>query len=235
MAYTANQLISQAYYASNIVSRDFQTVSGAQIGDGLIWLNEIITDATVDEGMIPYETTYTFNTVAGDGIYEIPGCIKIDTLVFYKDSVRYAMEYQKRNEFFGSPRVESITALPFDWYFERQLGGGNLHIYFLPDQIYQMEIHGVFSLEEISLGDDLSETFDKFYISYLKYALADRICVNYEVDTPISVIKQLNRYQAFINKKSRLLDLRLNKMSTLQSGTGYNWAYVNLGRGFVPS
>ena len=42
MAYTTNQLISGAYYASGVVSREFETVSGAQIGDGLEWLNNII-------------------------------------------------------------------------------------------------------------------------------------------------------------------------------------------------
>ena len=53
MAYTTNSLISSSYYAAGVVSRDFETVSGAQVGDGLIWLNNIITEKAVDESMIP--------------------------------------------------------------------------------------------------------------------------------------------------------------------------------------
>ena len=145
MAYTTNQLISSSYYTAGIVSREFETVSGAQVGDGLTWLNNIITEKNIDEGMVPYETTYNANFVIGQETYFIPNLIQIDTLTFFLDEVRYAMKYEKRNAYFGSSRVENIQTLPFEWYFERQLGGGNLSIYFQPDQNYPMQIHGIFA------------------------------------------------------------------------------------------
>jgi hypothetical protein len=81
MTFTTNQLITNAFYASGVVSREFETVSGQQIGDGLQWLNEIIDEKVVDDGMIPYESTYTFTAVPGQEIYPIPNLIAIDTLL----------------------------------------------------------------------------------------------------------------------------------------------------------
>lgn len=234
MAYTTNQLISGAYYAAGVVSREFETVSGAQIGDGLSWLNDILEEKTVDDGMIPYESTYTFNAVPGQEIYPIPDLIQIDTLVFYLNTVRFSMDYNKRNNYFGSNRVENIKTLPYQWYFERQKGGGNLYIYFSPDRAYPMELHGTFRLSEVALGQDLSLTLDRFYITYLRYALADRICAEYNYATPPGVTRQLGKYEGWIDKKSRLLDLRIDKISSLNdSKTTYSWAFINLGRGFT--
>jgi len=236
MPYTSNELISGAFYAAGIVSREFETVSGDQISDGLIWLNNIITEKEVDKGMIPYESTYNFNAVEGQEAYPIPGLIQIDTLVFYLDEVRYAMKYEKRNAYFGSSRVENIKTLPFEWYFERGFGGGTLYIYFKPDRNYPLEIHGIFRLEKVTLFQDLSLTFDEFFITYLRYALADRICSEYNYTTPENVYRQLSKYESFINKKSRVLDLRLTKTSTLQKRGTFNYAFINLGHGWtVPS
>lgn len=233
MAYTTNQLISSSYYAAGVVSRDFETVSGAQVGDGLVWLNNVITEKTVDESMIPYESTYNANFVIGQETYSIPNLIQIDTLVFFLDQVRYAMKYEKRNAYFGTSRVENIQTLPFEWYFERKFGGGNLYIYFEPDRAYPMEIHGIFRLPSVTLGQDLSLTLDEFYITYLHYALADRICAEYAYTTPDNVIRQLGRYEAFITKKSRILDLSITKTSTLQKRGTFNYGFINLGHGWV--
>jgi hypothetical protein len=234
MAYTTNELITGAYYASGVISREFETVSGSQIGDGLNWLNDIISEKVVDDGMIPYESSYTFTAVPGQEVYVIPNLIAIDTLVFFLNSVRFSMTYNKRNNYFGSNRVENIRTLPYQWYFERQKGGGNLYIYFSPDQAYPMELHGTFRLAEVALFQDLSLTLDRFYMTYLRYALAERICAEFNYVTPPNVVKQLGKYEGWINKKSKLLDLRIDKVSSLRNnGQSYSWAYINLGRGFT--
>lgn len=233
MAYTTTQLITGSYYESGVVSREFETVSGSQIGDGLPWLNDIITEKSVDEGMVPYETTYSANFVVGQETYYIPNLIQVDTLVFFLDQVRYAMKYTKRNDYFGSSRVENIQTLPFEWYFERQLGGGNLYIYFQPDQNYPMQLHGIFLQPPVALGQDLTLQFDQFYITYLRYALADRICSEFAYVTPPNVIRQLSKYEAWINKNSRILDVSIHKTSTLQKRGSLNYAFINLGHGWV--
>jgi hypothetical protein len=97
-----------------------------------------------------------------------------------------------------------------------------------------MELHGTFRLSEVSLFQDLSLTLDRFYITYLRYALADRICSEFNYVTPPNVVKQLGKYEGWIDKKSKLIDLRIEKASSLQSSnTTYSWAYINLGRGFT--
>ncbi len=234
MAYTTNELITGAFYASGVISREFETVSGSQIGDGLSWLNDIISEKVVDDGMIPYETSYTFTAIPGQEVYVIPNLIAIDTLVFFLNSVRFSMDYNKRNNYFGANRVENIRTLPYQWYFERQKGGGNLYIYFSPDQAYPMELHGTFRLSEVVLFQDLSLTLDRFYMTYLRYALAERICAEFNYVTPPNVVKQLGKYEGWIDKKSKLLDLRIEKISSLKDQSqSYSWAYVNLGRGFT--
>lgn len=237
MSYTTNQLISGAFYAASVVSREFETVSGQQITDGLQWLNEILAEKVVEEGMVPYETTYDFDFIIGQEKYYVPGLIEVNTLVFYKDTVRFPMMYTKRNQYFGSPRVEQITTLPYTWYFERGFGGGTIYVYFLPDMNYPVEVHGIFALPPVSLGQDLSLTYDLFYITYLRYALADRICSEYDYSVPQNVTTNLRKYESMINKKSRVLDLRLTKISTLYSDEGARagWGWVNLGKGFWPS
>lgn len=155
MAYTTNNLISDAYYASGIVSREFETVSGTQYSTGLQWVNDILAEKRVDDSMVPYEKTYTFNAIQGREVYFIPKLIKIDTIVFYLDQVRYSLNYTQRNQYFGSPRVENINSLPFEWYFERDTKGGNLYIYFSPDQNYPFEIKGVFDMEPLVQGQNL--------------------------------------------------------------------------------
>mgnify|MGYP000216802425 FL=1 len=183
---TALQLITAAYYASGVVSRDFSTVTGSQAADGLMWLNDILGQKRVDGGMIPYETTYTFVAKPNVEKYFIPGLIKIDTLVFYLDQVRYAMNYSQRNAYFGSARAENISSLPTSWYFEKQVGGGNLYIYFKPNQQYPMEIHGSFDIPEItSLQQDLSSNVTiadvgkpNFLNSNFGYLLPGQLVVN---------------------------------------------------------
>jgi hypothetical protein len=232
MAYTVNNLISGAYYTSGIVARELETVSGGQIHDGLGWLNDIIGEKVVDEGMIPYETTHTLNAVIGQEEYFIDNLIKISTLTFFKENVRYSMRRRSRSQYFGSSRVESITSLPQSWYAERELGGSRLYIYFQPNEVYPLEIHGIFRLSEVALGDDLELTLDRFYRTYLRYALADRICAEFNHDAPANLMRQLGKYEAFINKKSRVLDMSVSKQSTLQNGGGINWGIVNIGRGW---
>lgn len=235
MAYTVTQLITGAFYGAGIVGREFETVSGAELADGLEWLNDILGEKTVDDGMIPYETTYASNFVIGQEAYPIANLISIDTLTFTKDSVRYSTGYQKRNQYFGSNRVNGIDTLPFNWYFERGFGGGTLYVYFLPDEAYPFEIHGSFRLSEVTLNQDLSLTLDRFYRTYLRYALIERICAEYAEEMPEGARRTLGKYQAWINKKSKLLDLRMEKASTLQRNErGLGWAFVNIGRGFLP-
>lgn len=234
MAFTTLQAISQAMYVGNIQARGFETVGGQETNDGLQNLNQIIADQTVNQGMIPYYQQYDFTAVAGQERYFIEDLINIDTFVFYIDSVRYSTQPMNRVRYFGTPRANSINSLPFQWHLERELGGASIYIYFAPDVNYPLQIWGQFRLSEVTLNQDLSLTLDKFYINFLIYALADRMCQQYQLDTPQRVVNQLAEYYKRINKKSGPLDLYLQKQSTLQKSAGINYGDINIGHGYRP-
>jgi hypothetical protein len=235
MPYTVTKLITDAYYKSGIVSKDFETVSGPQFSEGLDSLNDLIADKTVDNGLIPYYTNLTFNLINGTGEYFIENLIDIDTLTFFVDGIRYSTRKNPRKQFFGSPRAMNIESLPFNWHMERCFGGANLFLYFVPDSNYPMEIWGQFRLQPVALNQDLSLTLDRFYIDYLMYQLAERLCDDYSYVVPPGVEKQLAQYIKKIDKKSGPMDLTQRIVSTLDpSFGGVNYGQVNIGKGWTP-
>lgn len=233
MAYTTLQLITNAYYESGIVSRGFETVSGQQANDGLQFLNDLIADKTIDNGLIPYYQQHDFTAVTGQEMYFIEDLIEIETFVFFIDTVRYQTENRARREYFGSSRADNIQSLPGSWHMERCLNGANLYIYFKPNTTYPLTIWGQFRLQSVVINQDLSLTLDRFYINYLKFDLAARLCAEYNYSVPPGVSKALDKYEDNIKKKSGPMDMRLMKLSSLQRRGGINYGQVNLGYGWV--
>ena len=233
MAYTTLKLITNAYYESGIVSRGFETVSGQQSNDGLGFLNDLLQDKTVENGLIPYYEKYNFTAIAGVEKYFIQNLIEIETFTFYIDTVRYQTENRARREYFGSSRADNIQSLPGSWHMERCFDGANLYMYFKPNTTYPLEIWGQFRLNDVTMLQDLSLTLDRFYINYLKFDLAARLCAEYNYSVPPGVAKQLKAYEDNISKKSGPMDMRLIKMSSLQRRGGINYAQVNIGKGWT--
>lgn len=234
MAYTVTKLITNAYYLSGIVSREFQTVSGSQFSDGLDILNDILMDKSVDTGMIPYRSRSYETTVNGQEEYFIPGLVLVDTVTFDVDTVRYHLERQDVRNYQGSARANNITTLPYKYHFERELNGGRIFLYFIPDGAYPLTIWGMSALTQVVQGQDLELILDRFYIAYLKYALAERICIEFNYDIPSGIEKRLKAYENQIDNNSAPRDMTLQKRSTLNGDTdGPIWSIVNFG-GWMP-
>lgn len=345
MSYTVTKLISEAFYTSGIVSRDFQTVSGAQEAVGLTKLNEILSDTQIEDEKIPYfNTAYNFNAVAGQEMYFIPNLVEAETLTFFIQTIRYQMDKTNKDKYFGQGRAQNVLSLPFTWNCERTVGGSNIFMYFLPVQPFPMQLTGLFKLQNVTLYQDLSTTLtianlgqavvngtgtfgvgqlvvngvdlagtypklpnvpdgtslmlfinmsgiipgvtagingqefflqatrntninittlgtegtvnnvtfanfstingpqnanfmaqglDQYYINYLQYALADRLCTAYNFIVPPGVEKQLLKYDQSISSRSAPMDLTLQKISTLDNAGSINYAQVNLGRGWT--
>lgn len=233
MAYTTLQLINNAYYESGIVSRGFETVSGQQANDGLQFLNDLIADKTVENGLIPYYDQHDFAAVIGQEKYFILDLISVDTFVFFIDTVRYQTENRARREYFGTSRADNIQSLPGSWHMERCFQGANIFIYFKPDQNFPLTIWGQFRLQQVVINQDLSLTLDRFYINYLKFDLAERLCAEFNYTVPPGVAKALANYEDTISKKSGPMDLRLTKLSSLQRRGSINYGQVNLGHGWI--
>jgi len=235
MAYTAQELISEAFYKSQIVSREFGTVSGSQKAVGLRQLNKILSSKVYYPGVIPYYTEYIFNTIAGQESYVIPGLIDTDTLTFNLDSVRFVCTKLDRSQYQGTARANNVTSLPLTYHLEPILNGGRIFLYFKPEKVYPMTIWGKFRMVEVDYNDDLELSYDLFYIDYLEYSLAERLCHDYSFDVPTGVQQNLNKMNAAIKLEVGPMDTTIRKISTLNEvKTGDIYAQANLGKGWMP-
>jgi hypothetical protein len=234
MSFTARKLIDNAFYLSEIVSREFQTVSGDQSSEGLDLLNDILAVRSIDEKRIPFFKEYNFNGVAGQEKYSIPGLLSVETFVFFIDSVRYSAREVSRDKYFGSARVDSINSLPYSYHVERVKDGSELYLYFSPDVNYPMTIWGKFALAKVtSLDEDLEPLFEASYLVYLRYLLSKYICNAYSQSVPQGVMAELKDLEQKVISISPK-DLSIKKTSTLSGDRGISWADVNLGRGWTP-
>jgi len=249
MAYTAQTLITRSWYLSGIVARNLQNVSGDQINDGLMLLNALLDFKQIETDLIPYWTYVELPADAGQEFYFLPSIAEIESVTFNIDQVRYPMDSTSRRSYYGSGRIDNIQTLPFNWNFNRSLGGGNLALYFLPESNYPLKIMAKFFLTDVSLNTDLTNItstlpytfingsnvgFDTSYIEYLRYCLAQYMCSEYGI--------QFNpESEAILNKMMRKLmymsppDLSNIKTSILTQGTGINFGDINIGKGWRPS
>src|ERR1035437_8180851 len=104
MAYSELQLITRAYYLSQVVSRELQVVTGTQVTDGLYLLNAILDSKGSDLREIPYYQEYDFPSIQGVEKYFIPGLLSADSLTFNIGPVRYAMNEETRTSYFAQYR-----------------------------------------------------------------------------------------------------------------------------------
>lgn len=239
MSYTAQELITRAWYLSSIVSRSLDTPDADQIKEGLEFLNELLSNKTLDMGLIPYFRQYDFVATPGVGVYPITNLIDIESMVFYitsggGTSVRYSMEYQNRIDFFGTPRAEGINSLPYIYHFERTLTGSTVYVYFLPVSAYPFTIWGKFGLTLVpTLQTDLSLTYELNYLGYLRYALAQYMCQEYNVSFSADCTRNLMEMENKIRGQSPL-DLEIQKISSLTRRQGPDiYGQVNLGNGWT--
>jgi len=235
MTYLAQTLVTKSWYLSGIVARNLQVPTGDQITDGLFLLNALLDFKQIETELIPY-FTYKTNIfcVPGQETYFIPNCALIQSVTFNIGVVRYPMQYLTDTSYFGSSRVDNIQTLPFNWTYVRELGGGNLYLYFLPDQAYQLKIFGKFFLTDVSLTTDLTTVYDTSYIEYLRYALAAYMCSEYGISFNPDSQKILDSYRRKLMYLSPP-DLSMQKSSILTQGASLSFAQINLGQGFQPS
>ena len=234
MAYTAQQLITEAWYRSGIVARNNQTLLGDQLSVGLTLLNEILDFQTIDHDLIPFWTyDQSITCVPNQETYFIPNCLAVESVTFNIDQVRYPMDSVSRRTYYGSARVDNISSLPFSWNFNRTKGGGDLALYFLPQSNYPLNIMGKFGLVDVSLNTDMSTQYEGNYISYLKFYLARYMCSEYGVmlnPETANLLKSLIRKLMYVSPP----DLSMVKTSILQQGSGINYGDVNIGMGYRP-
>lgn len=233
MAYTALQLINRSYYLSQIVSRGLQTVTGEQVTDGLYLLNALLDVKGSDIRLIPYFTRYQFNMVTGQEEYFIDNLLSIEALTFNIGDVRFPLQKSSRRNYFGNARVDNINSLPSVWHLERELGGSRLYFYFRPAGDYVAKLSGKFGLTDVSLTTDLSTVYDLYYIEYLRFALAEYICIEWGATFPDQAAIKLKEIRKKLMDISTF-DLTTIKMSYFNSRPVLDWQQANIGKGYYP-
>lgn len=234
MAYTALQLITRAYYLSQVVSRELQVVGPDQITDGLYLLNAILDFKGSDLREIPYYQEYVFSAVQGQEKYFIPNLLTVDTLTFNIGPVRYAMNEETRSSYFAQYRIDNVQSLPFQYRIERELDGVNLYMYFVPADAYVMKLWGKFSLTEVALNTDMSLLYDFFYIEFLRHELCVWICNEYGATVPDGVMTNYKILEKKIMDVSPA-DLSVRNLNYFgNSGVGLDWQVINLSGGWLP-
>ena len=233
MAYTAYQLITRAYYLSQVVARNLQTVSPDQVTDGLYLLNALLDYKSTDIRLIPYFNEYFFNTVQGQEEYFVPNLLYVDSLTFNIGTVRYSLNEMTRKEYFSGPRVDNIQSLPYGYRIERALNGANVFLYFEPADVYQMKLWGKFALADVTLVTDLTTLYDAYYIEYLRYALASEICEEWGSTFPDQSRMKLEAMEKKVVEVSPP-DLSIQKRGFFGGPPAIDWQMVNLYRGWLP-
>lgn len=234
MAFTARELITKAYYLSTVVARQYETVDGEQINVGLELLNALLDVESGACELIPYYTRAGFDMVAGQESYFVENLVQLATCTFFiSPGVRFSLQPQHRDRFFGSSKLTNIESIPLSYHVERVTGGSRIYFYFLPSEAFPVEITGKYALTDVDLNTDLSEVYDKFYIEYLRYALADYICQDNDIElgqTKKNRLGQIKRQLKWVSPP----DFTLTKISTIGRQSGFDWYDANIAHGWRP-
>jgi len=232
MAYTALQLITRAFYLSQVVARQLETPDGEQIADGLYLLNADLKYKATDIRLLPYFREETFDTVQGTESYFVENLVYVDSMTFNIGVVRYSMIDMTRKGYFATPRVDNVESLPFSYRVERKLDGSQIYLYFVPADEYVVKIWGKFGLTDVTLSTDLSLTYDDFYIEYLRYSLAVKICEEWGATVPDATRAKYMEMQKKLMEVSPP-DLSIQKRTYFSRQPALDWQLVNI-PGWVP-
>ncbi len=233
----ALEVITDAFGLSQIYGEDFENLTSSQLKKGLSALQYVIAEKTVDDSQNPYYRKTTFTMNYGDKSYFVEGLTEVSTLTFFIDSVRYACYEMSREQFDGSYRANNVYTLPLTFFMERSEGGGTVYVYPFPNQTYEFELWGKFAMTEVtSYYQDMSLSYDNFYIDYLTFMMSRRLCLSYGFEVPQTVTSEINRKEQIMANTVGPLDTACAIIPTSVPPSMINYAQVWFAtNGFVPN
>ncbi len=213
MAYTVTELITKSWNLSGIVAAQAETVSGDQLKDGLDHLNDFLALQSAESRMIPYTRVHLFECKANWDEFLIDHLLSIDVLTI-KNNGSYSLKALGRRAFFTRNGDSLSPSQPLFYHIEAIRGGSLLFLTPTPDKDYKLRIVGKFGLTEVDYNDDLSLVYDRQYLLYLRYGLADYLCDLY--NHPFAAGAKLSRLASNLRDYSPL-DLSMVKVSYLHT------------------
>lgn len=233
MAVTALELINEALRTATLVGRSFNTAPKEYTSVGLKVLQQLITETSANNKMNPFYTPLEFTADIGETAYEIEGLVDIATLTFEWQQVRYPCDYKTRTEFYGGFRANNVLTLPLTYTFERTKDGATIYVYPFPDKEYIFTTWAQFEMDsDFTFTTDLLATLPKYYIDFLEYAMAGRLCVKFGRPVPPDVLRLEKYYRNLIAMQISPPDFSMQKISTLSSIPGIDYGQVNIGKGY---
>lgn len=217
MPYTVTELITKAWTLSGIVAAQAETVSGDQLKDGLEHLNDFLALQNANARMIPYIRVEHLTCIPNSEELFVKHLLNIDALTLQEEEPRsYALQTLPllgRKEYFTHDYPSFLR--PRFYHLEKTKGGSLLFLSPTPDKAYPLKLVGKFGLTEVSYNDDLSLFYDRDYLLYLRYGLADTLCDFY--NHPFSA---KGKFKEIENKLRDLspLDLSMEKNSLFNLG-----------------
>lgn len=230
----AGVAIQKALNLSGILSRNLEEQDDEEGADGLFWLNMLLAEKSANGVLLPYFGHISMAGVADQEIYFVENLVTAEILTFKIQGVRYSVTGEPRYKYFGTPRADNISSLPFMWYWERVNGGMNIYVYFkTSDQIEELEVTGMIGLSRVTFSTELDDALDLFYQNFLIFELAEALCIFYKISLPPDTKMKLARLRkeiTYINPR----DMSIKKRSMLGNGGILTYAQVNFGRGWTP-
>jgi hypothetical protein len=218
MTYTVTELITKAWNLSGIVAAQAETVSGDQLKEGLDHLNDFLALQNANARMIPYTHIEHLTCIAHSEELFVKHLLALDTLTLQEEEPRcYALQALPllgRKEYFTHDYPSFLR--PRFYHLEKTKGGSLLFLSPTPDKAYLLKLVGKFGLTEVHYNDDLSIFYDRDYLLYLRYGLADYLCDLY--NHPFLARGRLNAIESKLRDYSPL-DLTQQKTSLFNLGT----------------
>lgn len=217
MTTTSLQVITDAYYLSNVVSQQFQSLTGYQANQGLRLLNQILADKTIQPGLVPFFEKYDFDLVTGQQDYFIPNLIDGQTFTYFVDQNRFPAWEIGRQDMFGTFLPNGANTLPTFWHFEVRLGGSTLSLMLPPDRDYPAQIYGKFSFQNVTINQNLELGMNGYYIGFLTFDLARRLAMTNSRPVSDDVQSEWQRYVDAITANTATIDFSYQKKSQFTS------------------
>ncbi len=217
MPYTVTELITKAWNLSGIVAAQAETVSGDQLKEGLEHLNDFLALQSANSRMIPYTYIQHLTCIPHEEKLFVKYLIALDTLILREAEPRcfllQSLPLLGRKEYFNQDHPSFLK--PRFYHLERTKGGSFLFLSPAPDKTYSLKLIGKFGLSEVDYNDDLSLFYDRDYLLYLRYGLADALCDLY--NHPFSAKGKLKEIEKKLLDTSPL-DLNVEKIPMFNTG-----------------
>lgn len=177
---TANELIEEAFKIIDIFSEE-RNLSGKRLKEGLDLLNALLSSYRSAPQLIAYDSTITFNLVAGQRQYEISEEVGADVtsnplarlkfVTLEQDNLQHPVGIVPDNMFYARGIDLDAQRRPTQVFLQNDVLKSFLNFIIKPDFAYLCTVKAKFVLDDLTLNTDIT-TIPMYYTLYLSYALA---------------------------------------------------------------